>query len=156
MSFIRRFYCGIVDTGNFLQTFLLFAIRLYWGWSFYQAGWGKVNNIKPVIEYFGSLGIPYPEFLAPFVGWVECIGGLCLLFGFASRLVSIPLAINMIVALFTAHLTATLGMYNNPQRFINQLPFNYLLTSLIVFCFGPGLISVDYILGKLFCRSKRS
>ena len=164
MNFFRSFYEKIISTGNSLQSFLLLLMRLYWGFSFFQAGWGKIYQMQPVIKYFGSLGIPFPGYIAPFVAWVECIGGLCLLFGFASRLVAIPLAINMIVAMLTAHqketfvmLTAAFGMITNFQHFMDKmpsfiklLPFNYLLTSLVVLCFGPGGISVDYLLKKIF------
>ncbi|MFQ5729826.1 MAG: DoxX family protein [Waddliaceae bacterium] len=168
MDFLRAFYGKIISTGNSMQSFLLLLMRLYWGYSFFQAGWGKINQMQPVITYFGSSGIPFPEYMAPFVAWVECIGGLCLLFGFASRLVAIPLAINMIVAMFTAHqketfavINAAFGMINHFPKFMDKmpafiklLPFNYLLTSLVVLCFGPGGISVDFIFKKIFSEKR--
>jgi len=140
-------YC-IVSFGNFLSHFLLLAMRLFWGYSFFQGGLGKLQNIKPVIKFLESLDIPWPEFSAYLIGGVECIGGLMLLVGLASRFVSIPLAVIMIVAIFTAHYEALEGILDNPQRFINQLPFNYLLTCLVVLSFGPGVFSLDYLIGR--------
>lgn len=169
MDFTRNFYQKIIGVGSFLQHFLLLAIRLYWGFSFFQAGWGKLNNIQPVINFFGNLGIPLPTFNAYLVGGVETIGGLFLLFGFASRLAAIPLSITMIAALFTAHINATSEMFaalfnihGNFEVFMakmgkltDEAPFNYLLASLVVLCFGPGKISIDFILEKLFSKNKK-
>lgn len=151
---MRTFYNKIIRVGTFLQPFLLLAMRLFWGYSFFQAGLGKVTNLAPVIDYLGSLGVPFPAIMGPVVAWVELIGGICLLAGFASRLVAIPLAVTMTVALLTAHSEATFGVFKNAQRFINQMPFNYLLTSLIVLCFGPGKFSVDCLLKRVFSKKK--
>jgi uncharacterized membrane protein YphA (DoxX/SURF4 family) len=50
---------------------------------------------------FAKIGIPSPEVMAPFVGVVEIVGGVLLLAGFLTRLVAIPLIINMLVAITT-------------------------------------------------------
>lgn len=166
MDFIKSFNQKITSVGSFLQHFLLLAIRLYWGAAFFLAGWGKLTNIEPVIHFFGKLGIPFPSFNAYFVGGIEAIGGLCLLFGFASRLAALPLAIAMIVAFLTAHFNPTSEMFvalknihqnfivfmDKADKFTNEAPFNYLLASLVIFCFGPGKISIDFVLSKIFSK----
>ena len=43
-----------------LQSPLLLALRLYWGWHFCQTGWGKLHTHGDVTEYFISLHIPLP------------------------------------------------------------------------------------------------
>lgn len=149
------FYKGLKATGKFLKSPLLLAMRLYWGYMFFISGLGKIGHVSDVAEYFGTLGIPFPEINAYLAAYTECIGGLCLMIGLASRLVSIPLAITMIVALSTAHIEALKNTFSDPQGLISQLPFNYLLTAIIVFVFGPGKISVDYILERLFFKSDR-
>jgi len=168
MVVIRRFYKGLVGLGMILQPFLLLAIRLFWGISFFRAGWGKLQNVEPVIEFFANLGIPLPTFNAYFVGVVESIGGLCLLFGFASRLVAIPLAIVMVVALITAHMGATSEAYfsllnvhvnlddfmTKFEAFTDESPFPYLLATLIILCFGPGAFSIDFIIKKTLLKSR--
>jgi|ERR1700733_2210702 len=150
MRVIRDFYQGIISSGESFANFFLLAIRLFWGFSFFISGLGKIQNVDPVITFFSSLGIPFPEFNAHFVGWVECIGGACLFLGFASRLASVPLAIVMITALFTQHFEVTKKLFEDPQGVINQLPFNYLLVCLIIFSFGPGKISLDYLFKRAF------
>ncbi len=129
--------------GDFLKDYLLLAMRLYWGWHFLVAGVSKFGNIPLVSEFFGSVEIPFPLFSAYLVAFVESVGGVCLLLGLFSRTVAIPLALIMIVALLTAHHSETFAVFQNPQRLINQLPFNYLLACLVVLCFGPGKFSID-------------
>lgn len=151
-SFFQNFYQGLISFGTFIQSILLLAMRVYWGGSFVITGWGKLHNISDVSNYFSSLGIPFPTLNAYMAGSTEFICGFCLLIGLASRLVSIPLICVMIVALLTEHRAALLNAFNDPQNFISQLPFNYLLTALIVLAFGPGKISIDYLIQKFFIR----
>jgi putative oxidoreductase len=48
---------------------------------------------------FVKIGIPFPGIMAPFVGTVEIVCGGLILLGFFTRLSTIPLIINMIVAI---------------------------------------------------------
>jgi putative oxidoreductase len=147
-SVLKRLNTLIDSFGEFLQSILLLAIRLFWGGSFMLAGWGKFFNIPKVSEYFASLNIPFPIQQAYLVATVECVGGLFLLIGLASRWVSIPLSCVMIVAYITAHNEALVNIWNDPDTFIKESPFNFLLATLLVLAFGPGKISVDYLLRK--------
>jgi putative oxidoreductase len=133
--------------GDFLKDYLLLIIRLYWGWKFFFAGFHKFGNIQMVAEFFESIMIPFPWQHAYIVATTEMVGGLFLLLGFASRIVAIPLAFIMIVALFTAHLSETLEVFENPQRLFNQLPFQYFMACFLVLCFGPGKFSIDTFFG---------
>ena len=47
-----------------LQSPLLLAIRLYWGWQFMQDGWGKLTHLDKVTEFFTSLNLPAPHMTA--------------------------------------------------------------------------------------------
>ena len=47
------------------------------GWIFAESGWGKLHNLKNVVNFFRSLGIPHPELHAPFVATVEFVGYDC-------------------------------------------------------------------------------
>src|SRR5512143_3719790 len=48
---------------------------------------------------FVKIGIPAPEIMAPFVGCVEIVFGSLLLLGLLTRLASIPLIIDILVAI---------------------------------------------------------
>jgi putative oxidoreductase len=144
-------YCRLISIGDCLQAFLLLAMRLYWGGSLMLAGWGKVQHIGSTSDFFASLGIPFAFVNAYLVGYIELVGGACLVLGFASRLVCIPIMCVMLVALLTAHQPALINALQAPKELIAQPPFTYLLTVLIVFAFGPGKISVDYLIERFCC-----
>ena len=129
--------------------YLLLAMRLFWGWGFVMAGLGKFGDMALVAHFFSEVEIPFPLFSAYLVAIVEVVGGACLITGFVARKAAIPLAIIMVVALLTAHHSETFALFENPQRFISQLPFNYLLTCLIVISFGAGRFSVDNLQTRL-------
>jgi len=50
---------------------------------------------------FIKIGIPAPQFFAPFVGIVEILCGTLLIIGWFTRLAAIPLTIDITVAIFT-------------------------------------------------------
>jgi len=58
---------------------------------------------------FIKIGIPYPELMGPFVGWVEIICGTLILLGLFIRLAAIPLIITMIVAIISTKVPIWLG-----------------------------------------------
>ena len=53
---------------------------------------------------FAKIGIPWPGASAPFVAIVEVVCGLLILLGFATRMATIPLIIDMLVAIATTKL----------------------------------------------------
>ncbi len=149
---LKKNYNSLIHFSTSLQDFLLLAIRLFWGFLFFQTGFGKLQNINSVGDFFYSLGIPFPEVSAHLVAWVETIGGACLILGFASRLISIPLILTMLVALLVAHYDSTI--FKDPSILLKQSPFTFLLASLIIFVFGPGKISLDYFFERLLSSKK--
>ncbi|MBI4412188.1 MAG: DoxX family protein [Deltaproteobacteria bacterium] len=146
---IQKLYQRLIGVASKFQSPFLLAIRLYWGFQFFQTGQGKLADIPKVAGYFGSLGIPFPTLNAYLAAGTECFGGLLLLMGFASRLVSIPLAFTMCVAYATAHRGALVNIFADPDTFLEQKPFLFLMTALIVLFFGPGIFSVDAIIRKM-------
>ncbi len=131
-----------------LQALFLLFVRLYWGWQFFVTGKGKLLNHDRVTEFFISLGIPFPELNAWIAGGVECFGGLLLLFGLGSRLAAIPLIFTMLVAYATAHSEALFNILNDSREFIKQEPFTFLMAAVIIFCFGPGPLSLDNLIRR--------
>lgn len=148
IDFITRTYKGLIFSGFLLQPLFLLVIRLVWGFGFFETGRDKLQDIDSIISYFTSLGIPYPFINAYIAATIECVGGLFLCIGLASRLVAIPLIITMMVAYYTAHHSAFVGIISDPQTFIQQTPFNYLIASLIVLIFGPGIFSIDALIKR--------
>src|SRR5271156_5746232 len=92
----------LIKAAQRLQSPLLLAIRLYWGWQFFLTGRGKLMNPRKVAEFFQSLHIPFPAFNVYLAGGTECFGGLLLLAGLGSRLVALPLIFVTVIAYLTA------------------------------------------------------
>ncbi len=140
-----KIYRGIVFLGNALQSPFLLLVRIIWGYQFFKSGLGKLSNLSTVVEFFESLNIPFPTLNAALVGSIECLGGLCLLFGVLSRFASIPLFCVMATALATADYEALSDAYNNFAHLLERPPMTFLMAVLIIFVFGPGKYSVDYM-----------
>ena len=147
----EKYYRVLIRAGSGLQSPFLLAVRLYWGWQFAQTGWGKLSDIHKVIGFFTDLGIPAPALNAWFVSSLEFAGGLLLILGLGSRLIALPLLIDMIVAYTTADREALFSILSSPDKFMAAAPFTFLMASLIVLVFGPGKASLDALLaGRLW------
>ena len=147
LSSCRAKVSGLLATiAGFLESPFLLAIRLWWGWSFFLTGKGKLLNLEKTTGFFTDLGLPLPKLNAIAAGSVECFGGLLLLAGLFSRLVSVPLMFTMIVAYATADKEALAAIFSDTDKFTGAAPFLFLLASAIVFVFGPGKLSLDALL----------
>jgi putative oxidoreductase len=134
---------------DYLQSPLLLAVRMYWGWQFFQTGSGKLGNLAKVTEFFASLGIPYPGLNAHFVAYLETVGGALLFLGLASRLIAIPLVINMTVAYWAADKEALMSIFSDPGKFYVADPYTFWFAALLILVFGPGRISLDELMSYL-------
>jgi len=83
---------------------------------------------------------------AYFVSALEFGGGVLLILGLGSRLIALPLVIDMIVAYVTADREALFSIFSNPDKFTAAAPYTFLVASLIVLIFGPGRVSLDALL----------
>lgn len=135
---------------------ILLALRLFIGWQFYVSGKAHLEHIDGFIQFFTTLHIPAPALNAYFVAGLEMIGGILMFVGLASRLIAIPLAIDMIVAYLTADHDAVVNIFKDPDTFIAATPFPFLLVSLVVLAVGPGRISIDYVLRKIVDKKSAS
>lgn len=82
-------------------------LRLYLAPVLWMAGAKKFTSFSATAEWFGNdewgLGLPAPYVLVFLVGLFEILGAIFLLFGFATRFISLPLMVIMLVAAWTAH-----------------------------------------------------
>jgi putative oxidoreductase len=80
------------------------ALRLFLAPVFWMAGTQKIAGMDGTIAWFDSgLGLPFPSLMAHLAAYTEAIGALLLLLGLATRWISIPLMITMLVAIFAVH-----------------------------------------------------
>jgi putative oxidoreductase len=145
-------YALLVRCANSLQSPFLLFVRVYWGWQFVVDGWGKLNHLPKVTEYFGSLGLPAPGPTAYFVSILELVGGVLLALGLGTRFIAFLLTANMTVAYITGDREALLSIFSDPDKFAAAAPFTYLMASLIVLIFGPGRFCLDWLIERLWLR----
>lgn len=85
----------------------LLFLRLYLAPVMIQAGWNKASSFDSIVDWFGNddygLGLPMPFVMAFLATAAELVGGVLLLLGALTRLVSIPLMVTMIVAMMSVH-----------------------------------------------------
>lgn len=75
------------------------------GWVFLSEGIQKFLFPAALgVGRFAKIGIPPPQFFGPFVGVVEIVCGAPLIVGLLTRLASIPLLIDILVAIATTKL----------------------------------------------------
>jgi putative oxidoreductase len=151
---IETLYAWFCKAANSLQSPFLLVLRLYWGWQFLESGIDHLRNMSSFVTFMSSHGVPAPSLNAHFVASLEAVGGILLALGLASRLIAIPLTINMIVAYVVGdwdNLTAIFT--DHAEDFYKALPFSFLLVSLIILIFGPGRFSLDHLIQRY--RTKR-
>jgi putative oxidoreductase len=110
---------------------------------------------------FAKIGIPAPGVMGPFVGIVEIVCGGLIIIGLLTRLASVALIIDMLVAICTTKIPILLG--HGYWRFsLAKLPsygfwsmahearvdFSMLLISIFLFIVGAGAWSVDAYLSQ--------
>jgi len=148
MKQVEKLYRLLIGAANSLQSLFLLAVRLYWGWQFIQDGWGKLNNLAKVTDFFNSLGLPAPGLTAASIAGLELVGGVLLVLGLGSRLIALLLTGNMLMAYITADREALFSVFSDPDKFYGATPYTYLFASIIVLLFGPGNYSLDAWLEK--------
>jgi putative oxidoreductase len=111
-------------------------------------------HISKIVEFFTTLGIPFPTFNAYFISSLECLGGALLFLGLGSRVIALPLTIDMLVAYIAADREALFSIFSDPGKFYAADPYTFFFASLLILVFGPGKISLDSALG--YVRRRRT
>jgi putative oxidoreductase len=103
---------------------------------------------------FARIGIPSPEVLGPFVGGVEIVCGVLVLLGLVTRLASIPLLIDMGVAVATTKVPLLLASGFWKMAHESRTDFSMILGALFLLWVGAGPWSVDARLGRRYGASR--
>lgn len=110
MNCIAKPFCFIDNCLNATRKLDFVApvlFRLYLAPILIAAGLTKLSGFDSTVAWFGNpdwgLGLPLPWLMAFLATATELVGGFLLLVGLATRLVTIPLMITMLVAIFAVH-----------------------------------------------------
>lgn len=109
MNIVQQYFKlqGLLDRTRIAEGLAPLLLRLYLAPVLMQAGWNKMSHFGDTVAWFGNpdwgLGLPAPAVLAALAVAAEFFGAIFLLIGLATRWVSIPLMVTMLVAAFTVH-----------------------------------------------------
>ena len=123
---------------------LLFRIVLAYG--FYGPATMKLKNFGGIVEWFTSMGMPLPKVNAFLATGTETAGFVLIFLGLATRIISIPLMVIMVVAIVTVHLGNGFEAGNNGF----EIPIYYILMLFSLLVTGPGKISLDALITKFY------
>ena len=121
-------------------------VRLFVGYFFFETGWAKVGSLDAMAERFAGWGIPVPALSAAVSGYTELVGGALVVLGLATRLVAIPLCVNMVVAILAVNIKKVTDL----DEFVELSEPLYALAFLWLFFAGPGRVSLDHLLWRRF------
>ena len=119
-------------------------IRLMVGTIFLSEGIQKFLYVAALgAGRFAKIGLPNPDFLAPFVGSFEIVCGTLVLIGLVTRLAAIPLLFIMLVSIATTkvELLSDDGFW--PMLHESRTDWSMLLGSIFLIIKGSGRWSVD-------------
>jgi len=128
-----------------LKDIPLLTMRLVLAYGFFGPAIMKWNDINAIGDWFGSMGMPFPLVNAYLAGITEMSGVFLLIFGFGTRLISIPLMVTMLVAIFMVHLGN--GFEAGKNGF--EIPLYYLIMLFTLTIYGAGRLSVDNLIKTL-------
>jgi putative oxidoreductase len=92
---------------------------------------------------FLKIGIPAPQFFAPFVGVVEILCGTLLIIGLFTRLAAIPLIIDISIAILTTKIpmVSQAGFWSTAHE--ARTDYCMLLGLVFLLLVGSGPLSID-------------
>lgn len=131
----------ILSTGDDKK---IIFIRLIVGLIFLSEGIQKylfLESLGP--GRFVQIGFSHPYFWAYFTGGFEICCGILIIFGFLTRLISIPLLTIMIVAFITTKIP--IFIYKGFWTFLHEYRTDFSLTILLILLiiYGAGKWSID-------------
>jgi len=127
----------------------ILLIRIMVGFIFLSEGIQKFLYPNTLgVGRFIKTGIPAPELLAPFVGTVEIVFGILLLIGLLTRVASIPLIINISVAIISTKIPILISEGFWKMAHEERTDLSMLLGSIFLLIVGSGNISLDYFIHR--------
>ncbi len=138
---MRDFFAELGVLFSYPQNIVLLLSRFVLAYGFVQPATMKLHDLNGTTLFFHSIGIPFAQFFAYIVPTLETLGVVLLILGLFTRLICVFLAVIMIVAILTVHMSNGFSVANNGF----EIPLYYLIFSLLFISFGGGKYSFDYL-----------
>jgi putative oxidoreductase len=122
----------------------LLLLRILVGWVFLSEGIQKF--LYPAAlgpGRFAKIGIPFPQFMAPFVGVVEIVCGTILILGLFTMLAVVPLLIDILVAIAATKVPMLFNQGFWAAMHEGRTDFCMLLGLIAIALLGAGRLSLD-------------
>lgn len=137
---VRHFiYC---DTTGWIGSIGLLALRFVMGAAFVLHGWPKIQNPMGWMGAEASV----PAIFQLLAAVAEFGGGMALIVGLLTRLASLGIMTNMIVAIGMVHLPSGDPFVGKPGGHSYELAAVYLACAVLFLILGPGRYSLDALL----------
>lgn len=128
----------------------LLILRVIVGIVFIAHGAQKVfeQTLPGVTQFFTQINAPLPEITAPFISYLEFVGGILLVLGLLTPLVTALFAIDMLGAMVLVHMPNGFFAQGGGYEFVLVLA----AASAALFLTGPGALALD----EMFFKRNRS
>jgi putative oxidoreductase len=145
-------------SGESWRQWVPLPLRLVIGYGFIAHGWAKLSRgPADFAKLLEQIGAPLPELTAWVSVFVETLGGLAILAGAFVAVVSVPLIVMMLVAMFAVHLRYgfsainTIGLTADGPQFGPpgyEISLLYIAGLLALVLGGAGPWSIDGLLQR--------
>ena len=138
-----NFFGSASDVGSVI------FIRLAVGLIFFTQGILKYIDPHMGVLRFTTIGFPYPNFTAHFVGTFEILCGVLILLGLFTRLASVPLLIIILTAIATTKIPELWRFAQGFWFMVSDARTDFAMTMSLLFLIsvGPGAWSLDVSFG---------
>jgi putative oxidoreductase len=138
----------------------IILIRLMAGGVFLWEGLLKFAYHNQGGGRFALIGIPLPETMATFTALLEIVGGILLITGLFTRLISVPFVVEMLVAMLSTKIALYMGTSHLPLpaapprtglwAVLHEIRSEYaqLMSAAFLMIAGPGPWSIDALLSR--------
>lgn len=123
----------------------ILLVRILVGWVFLSEGIQKFLFPAALgTGRFAKIGIPWPQYSAPFVGAVEIVCGALLIIGLFTSLASVLLLIDIAVAIATTKFPMLLKQGFWATLHEARTDFSMLFGLIALLLMGAGALSLDH------------
>jgi putative oxidoreductase len=125
------------------------VVRLILGVTFCMYGYQKVfqYGLSGVTNFFTKEGFPLPGVFAVIASYAELCGGIALVVGFQVRWLGLFFCLQMLIALFTVHLSKGF-FYGPPDKYGMSNVLHLAGFAFVLLVLGAGPWSLDRLLRK--------